>query len=68
MTLVIFLVFLAILVMGPKKAVELAGEAGRWKRKFDASKEELLSTLHQQIEASPDPKAAARAMDPRPES
>ena len=48
-TLIIFLAIVAVLVLGPQKAAELAAEAGRWKRRLEASKNEILSTLQQQV-------------------
>ncbi len=47
----LFIVALAALIVGPRKAVEMGKDFGRWKAKFAALTGDLRSTLEQEFKA-----------------
>lgn len=51
MTTVLFLLALAILLLGPKRAMELSRTAGEWWRKIEAAKAELAAQLDRELNA-----------------
>lgn len=49
MTTLIFLLAIAILVLGPKKALELSRTAGEWYRKAEAVRSQLAGQLQTEL-------------------
>lgn len=55
MTTILFLLALAIIVLGPKKSIELSGTAGEWYRKAQRAKDELFGQLNSELHRSEGP-------------
>lgn len=55
MTTLLFLLALAILVLGPKKSLALSRTAGVWYRKAQQAKDELYGQLNSELQGVAEP-------------